>query len=582
MLLHGVCDRPHLPSSAHSSFIPLKRLLRFDLIGLAIIDSLPMSRIIMFHRLFQRLIKSFKATRWVWIVALILASLFWYASPEASARVAPTLTVERADIVIDGRPIFQVEPSGTYTAQQRAAQANRLLAMLAQKQKKTQIEVVEHNQQPIILADEQYLLTVTEPDANLNATPSQQAQIWGNQLERSLYEARLEREPGHTMEMAILSSVILIITTALHMSLGRIWRRSPRPEMYPASIKLVLARLGIWVIALSHISSLFPALRQRRYSLLNTFTTGIGSPIFSLGAQSYTLIDTLILIALMAGLFTLVRLSTRLLSTHVLKRTPLARGSREVITQSFRYGAFSLGMLLLLKIWGIDLRSVALLGSALGIGIGFGLQDIAKNFGSGLVLLFERSVQVGDFIEVDAHTGVVERIGARSITLRTLDNISVLVPNAHLLDSQVVNWNHDHPVSRLHLSIGTAYEADSRLVKSLLLQAAKENSEVLPAPAPDVFLNNFGDSAIEFDLMVWIRHPERHAAIRSALNFRIEELLNYHEISIPFPQRDVNLRAEQIPITFPPDVEAALLEAFGATKKADKVAIDRVRASYRA
>ena len=216
-------------------------------------------------------------------------------------------------------------------------------------------------------------------------------------------------------------------------------------------------------IALSHISSLFPTLRQRRYSLLNDIITSIQSPIFSLGSQTYALTDILLLMGLMAGLFTLVRLSTNLLATHVLRRTPLARGSREVITQSFRYGAFSLGMLILLKTWGIDLRSVALLGSALGIGIGFGLQDIAKNFGSGLVLLFERSVQVGDFIEIGTHTGVVERIGARSITLRTLDHISVLVPNAHLLE---------------------------------LLQAAQENEDVLPVPAPNVFLKNFGDSAI--------------------------------------------------------------------------------------
>ena len=334
-------------------------------------------------------------------------------------------------------------------------------------------------------------------------------------------------------------------------------------------------------IALSHISSLFPTLRQRRYSLLNDIITGIQSPIFSLGSQTYALTDILLLMGLMAGLFTLVRLSTSLLATHVLRRTPLARGSREVITQSFRYGAFSLGMLILLKTWGIDLRSVALLGSALGIGIGFGLQDIAKNFGSGLVLLFERSVQVGDFIEIGTHTGVVERIGARSITLRTLDHISVLVPNAHLLDSQVINWNHDHSLSRLHVVIGTAYEADSHLVKSLLLQAAQENEDVLPVPAPNVFLKNFGDSAIEFDLMVWIRDPERHAAIRSALNFRIEEILNLHEISIPFPQRDVNIRMDAVPVEFSPDVKAALLELFGQLKQTDQVPISRAKASAR-
>jgi len=557
--------------------------------------------------MFRSSVKHLKKTRWVWIVLLILVSSFWQSHSNAiAASIPPTAPTAKADIVIDGRPIFQIETSGAYTAQQRAAQTNRQLEILAKKRDKTHISVVERNQQPILLADEQYLLTVTEPDAKLDqALPEQQASIWANQLESALQASRLERTPDHIRDMLFLSSLILIMTTVLHMSLGRIWRPFSRyalggsaPELSVTdtsatdkndtrnshaftTIKLALARVGIWAIAISHISSLFPELRQQRYSLMSHVKGSIGSPVFSLGVQSYTLADILILIGLMSGLFAVVRLSTRFLSTHVLKRTPLARGSREVITQSFRYGAFSLGMLVLLRIWAIDLRSFALLGSALGIGIGFGLQDIAKNFGSGLVLLFERSVQVGDFIEVDAHAGVVERIGARSITLRTLDNISVLVPNAHLLDSQVTNWNHDHPVSRLHISIDTAYEANSKLVKSLLLQAAQENSEVLSKPAPDVFLKNFGDSAVEFDLMVWIRKPERHPAVASALNFRIQELLNHHEISIPFPQRDVNLRAGQIPVEFSPDIKAALLEAFGAAQKADTVPLNGFKVSPR-
>ncbi len=552
--------------------------------------------------MFYSLLKRPKIARWVWIAALISVCLLWYASSDAVAATLPTSLSEKADIVIDGRPIFQVENSGLFSAQQRAMQTNQQLAMLAQKQEDPQVRVALHNQQPIILAGEHYLLTVTHPDAKLNDDPSVLAQVWAGQLERSLQSAKLERSPGHIREMVLLSGLTLLMAIALHISLGYLWRRVPQYALGEAvsdagaasgqdfyrsvSLKLLLARLGLWTVALSHISSLFPTLRQRRYSLFNNVMTGIHSPVFSLGGRPYTLVDVFILLGLMVGLFTLVRLSTRLLSTHVLRRTPLARGSREVITQSFRYGAFSLGMLVLLKVWGIDLRSVALLGSALGIGIGFGLQDIAKNFGSGLVLLFERSVQVGDFIEVDAHTGVVERIGARSITLRTLDNISVLVPNAHLLDSQVVNWNHDHPVSRLHLTIGTAYEADSKLVKSLLLEAAHDHREVLSVPPPDVFLKNFGDSSIEFDLMVWIRNPERHAAIRSALNFRIEEILNYHEISIPFPQRDVNLRTGQVPIEFSPDVKAALLKAFGATEdsaatKSDKIRQNRYKVSSR-
>ncbi|MFK8183145.1 MAG: mechanosensitive ion channel family protein [Phormidesmis sp.] len=564
--------------------------------------------------IFNHSAKHFKTARWISITTFLVGSLFWHAGPDAIAAGASTaLTVdapvleqtteqnsEKANVVVDGRPIFQVETAGDYTAQQRAGNANQLLAELAESAENAEIKVVEHNHQPVLLANEQYLLTVTEPDTNLEKTPSELAQVWASEIERSLHSSKRERSPSHLKEMSLVTSLTLGMAIALHISLGYLWRRSPQyASQYSSSpanlneteapntqnahlsaiLKLWLFRLAIWAISLSHISSLFPHIRQQRYSLLNHVTTGIQSPIFSLGNQAYSLIELLMLVALMVVLFALVRLSTRLLATHVLKRTPLARGSREVITQSFRYGAFSLGMFILLQLWGIDLRSVALLGSALGIGIGFGLQDIAKNFGSGLVLLFERSVQVGDFIEIGPHTGTVERIGARSITIRTLDHISVLVPNAHLLDSQVINWNHDHAISRLHLTIGTAYEADSKLVKSLLLQAARENKEVLPVPAPNVFLKNFGDSAIEFDLMVWIRNPERHAAIRSALNFRIEEILNYHKISIPFPQRDVNLHMDSVPVEFSPEVKEALLDVFAKVKKMDAFPRKRVNAS---
>ena len=465
-------------------------------------------------------------------------------------------------------------------------QANRLLATLAAKEKVVDVKVVEHNQQPTLVADEQYLLTVTDPDAaSLDKTPSEQAQDWAQHLELSLRKARLERSPIHMRNMILLAGFTLFVAIVSHISLGYFYRRSSRYVLSDGvavsaanppdfqlleSVKLVVMRFGVWAIALGYISSLFPMLRQQRYSLLNDLTTSLQSPLFSMGDRPYTLPDMLILLGLMGGLFTLVRQSTKLLSNNILKRTSLARGAKAVITQAFRYGAFAIGMMVLLAMWGIDLRSVALLSSALGIGIGFGFQDIAKNFGSGLVLLFERSVQVGDFIEIDSHTGTVERIGARSITIRTLDNISVLVPNAHLLDSQVINWNHDHPVSRLHLTIGVAYEADSKLVKLSLLQAARENEEVLSTPAPNVFLKDFGESAIDFDLMVWIRDPERQAAIRSALNFRIEEILNHHNISIPFPQRDVNLRIQDNSAGSSVDVKDALLEAFGAVKDAPK------------
>lgn len=526
--------------------------------------------------------------RGLWIGAVAIVSWVWLLSPAVHA-VESTVARQKAHVVIDGRRIFQVEPSGQYSAAQRVMQANRQLKLLANTAQPVDVSVVERNQVPTIVANDQYLLTVTDLDATLDKTPIEQADEWANQLEMSLDRAKLERESDYVRYSAWQAGIALAIALLFHWGLGWLWRRPlkqkirqvmpriPKTGMpgaqdfqFAMNFKLLLVRLAIWGSALWYISSLFPDLRQRRYNLFNSSALGIRAPLFELGEQPYTLLDVLILLGLIWGLFALVQFSVRILQTQVLRRVQLERGAKEIITQTYRYIAFAVGTLVILQAWGIDLRSIALLGSALGIGIGFGFQDIAKNFGSGLVLLFERSIQVGDFIEVGPHAGVVERIGARSIMLRSLDNISVLVPNAHLIDSQVMNWNHDHPISRLHLSIGITYEADSQVVKSALLQAAQEHSEILAKPSPDVYLKAFGDNSIEFDLMVWIRNPELQLKIRSDVYFRIEKILKDQGISIPYPQHDLHVRSGRLPIEFPPDVATALISALGTSVPSQK------------
>jgi small-conductance mechanosensitive channel len=200
-----------------------------------------------------------------------------------------------------------------------------------------------------------------------------------------------------------------------------------------------------------------------------------------------------------------------------------------------------------------------LIGSALGVGIGFGFQDIARNFASGIVLLFERSIQVGDFIQVGEHLGIVEEVRTRSIILKTLDRISIIVPNSRLLSDEVINWNHRHSVVRLHLPIGVAYGSDVQRVKSALLQAASEHLEVLHNPAPQVFFTGFGESSLDFELLVWTADPSRQAPLMSDLCFRIEEIFQAEKIDIPFPQRDINLKMGDTPIKLPPQLEGHLL-----------------------
>ncbi|MDJ0704914.1 MAG: mechanosensitive ion channel [Leptolyngbyaceae cyanobacterium MO_188.B28] len=526
---------------------------------------------------------SFKASRWFWIGVLVLASLFWSGLSPVTIAVGNFTLASQADVVIDGRPIIRLSQSEQYTAQQRVEQANRQLSLLANLGQEPQVEVIERNQLPTIVANSQYLLTVTDLDTSPGKAPLEQAQEWAYQLEMALQKAQLEREPAYLKRAVGLSSLALLIAISLHLGLGYFWRRPLQrvlkrviPQIaqtgapgehnfqFCMGLELPLLRLAVWIVALGYISSLFPNLRQGRYDLVSNSVKYIQSPLFSLGERAYTVVDVLILLGLLWGLFALTQASVQFLTTQVLRRTRLDRGAQEIVTKIYRYSILSLGVLILLQAWGIDLGSIALLGGALGIGIGFGLQDIAKNFASGLVLLFERSIQVGDFIEIDPYMGVVERIGARSITLQTLDHISVIVPNSRLVESQVVNWSHERPVSRLHVAVGVSYDADPKIVKSALLQAAQEHLEVLPKPEPDVFFKGFGDSALEFDLLVWIRDPKSQFKICSDLYFRIEEILRRHQISIPYPQRDLHLRTGQLPIEFSPEITQALIKAISS------------------
>ena len=214
-----------------------------------------------------------------------------------------------------------------------------------------------------------------------------------------------------------------------------------------------------------------------------------------------------------------------------------------------------LGAVVVLQIWGIDLSSLALIASGLGIGIGFGLQGLVRDFVSGLVLVFERPVQVGDFVDFGAVKGTVNRIGSRSTEIRTLDHVAIIVPNSRLLDQEIINWSHGNPVSRIRLPVGVAYASDPTQVKQVLLEACRQSDEILITPLPQVFFLGFGDNALRFELLVWIAQPHRQLVIKSDLYFAIEALLRQHHIEVPFPQRDLHLRTGSLPLEFGPDAQ---------------------------
>jgi small-conductance mechanosensitive channel len=197
-----------------------------------------------------------------------------------------------------------------------------------------------------------------------------------------------------------------------------------------------------------------------------------------------------------------------------------------------------------LQMVGLNLTSLAVVAGAVGVGIGFGMQNIVHNFVSGLIILAERPIAIGDRIEIGGVAGQVKQIRLRSTTVLTNDNIVYIVPNSDFITHTVINWTHGDPRARIRLPVNAAYGTEPARLGELLLKVARAHPQVLADPAPEVFFIGFGDSALNFELAVWtIVMTVQTRRFRSELYFAIEKALREEKIEIPFPQRDLHLRS---------------------------------------
>jgi len=257
-----------------------------------------------------------------------------------------------------------------------------------------------------------------------------------------------------------------------------------------------------------------------------------------------SLLQIFILIALLVGVFWLSSRTKRFLFNRLLARSGLDRALQHAIAQIVGYVVLIVGILVVLDNSGIHLGTLAVFAGAVGVGVGFGLQNIVSNFISGLVILAERPITIGDRIEVAGIVGQVERIRARSTVIRTNDNIMMIVPNTKFIDSPVTNWTYGDRRVRFRIPVSVAYGSDIAKVRDTLLAVAGENLHTLKEPAPSAFLENFGENAIEFKLVAWSSEMSaRPSRYRSDINFAIAAKFREAGIEMPFPQRDLHIRS---------------------------------------
>lgn len=282
---------------------------------------------------------------------------------------------------------------------------------------------------------------------------------------------------------------------------------------------------------------------------LNQVLTVLTYRIFSLGGTEITPLSFLYFIILTGLLLWGSKKLKNIFVERILGKTQLDLGARIAIGTIVRYVALLLGFLIIIQSVGIDLTTLNVLAGAIGIGVGFGLQNVASNFISGLIILFERPVKVGDRIEVGEVNGKVIGIGARSTTVRTNDNITIIVPNSKFIEENVVNWSFRNESIRFRIPVGVSYDSDLHQVKKILLDIAEENPYVLADPKPAVRLIEFGDSSMNVQLWVWTTEQlQRKTAFVSALNFSIWEKFRENDIEIPFPQTDLHIKSGRIKV----------------------------------
>lgn len=264
--------------------------------------------------------------------------------------------------------------------------------------------------------------------------------------------------------------------------------------------------------------------------------------ILDIGGTKFSIASIALLLGLLILAFFLSKLISETIRRAFLSRFRINRGLQEAITVFIKYFLITLSCTIILQTAGVNLSSLAVVAGVIGIGIGFGLQNLSSNFISGVVLLFEQTLKVGDYIEIGELKGVIEKISIRSTILRTDDELFVIVPNQRLIEHNTVNWSYKGHTCRIHIPITVAPDTDLLVLTEALLTAARHEPHVLQNPPSEVRFQKFNRDALEFELLVWINNPDDNETIRSSLNFRIAYEFKERGIRVPLPTREIMFR----------------------------------------
>ncbi|HIP77289.1 MAG TPA: mechanosensitive ion channel family protein, partial [Kiloniellaceae bacterium] len=338
----------------------------------------------------------------------------------------------------------------------------------------------------------------------------------------------------------------LVILRGLGRELVGVYLRSGFMTEYLALRHVARRRIKFWlrmlldvafaVVGAVLIASIWSSPFGEFWTEARRLATGI-----SIGGVTISLADVMAAAIVFAVVLLVTRLFQRFLRNRVLPESGFDSGVQHSLAAGFGYLGIILATMFGISALGIDLSNIALIAGALSVGIGFGLQTVVSNFVSGIILLIERPIKVGDWVVVGANEGFVKQITVRSTELQTFQRASVIIPNSDFISTPVINWTHKDHYGRIEVPVGVAYGSDVEKVKEILLGCARRHEQVLTSPEPHVLFMNFGNSSLDFELRCFTNEVSYRLLIGSDLRFEIDRQFREAGIEIPFPQRVVHM-----------------------------------------
>ena len=503
--------------------------------------------------------KSHKIKKIVIILITWCFCLCLYLVPTAAEVKSSIASLDRkADIVLDGRKLFEISSSGNFSATQRAEKINSLLqTKLKQYSNSPQaldLTVAKESDWTVIRVNNRHLLTVSENDLIPGMIAQEQAEIWQEQLESALERAIKERSPARLQWTIKMMAIAFTLVAGIQFGLFCLKRHYSRKRLESPQRWIswaILAILGlqtlIWLIFVYYCTYLFPQTRTWQYNLWQSVSDTFNTEIFDFGGEmAISLRRIIILIFLGIGWWIFVRWFSQVLKLNILPLTGFESTLQNSIAFLTYYGLLFLGILLISNAGGIDFRSLTIVISALGVGIGFGLQNIAKDFVSGIILTLTRPIKIGELVEVGEDKGLVLHIGARTTEISHVDRHIMTIPNSRFIEETVRNW-HRSGLTRVKVYVDVAYDSDRDLVYKALLAAAQVyHPDILKHPPPKAKFRNFGDRSLLFRVVVFIKDPFKEPKVRNHLQKHIDLNFRKYGIEIPFPQRDLNFNIPQL------------------------------------